>query len=439
MRDLIHQSFLQHLHNTAAERLANYNVYDSYYNGDQDVDIPKKVQTALNSELGTVLNYCRLVVCSAVDYIMGGGVNLEVVDEPVAEEKLMEVYEENRLLTEEMLKTATIMGKKGDVYLKLFIQDGIIKIRVLRPEIVFPRYRIDDYTEMLYCAIKWFELPDDFVKGKGGKWHAQVFRPDVIEFYELEGSQDTQHTSWTLVDTQKNLLGFIPIIHIRNTIDDHEFGISDLQVMTDLQDALNKTITDMLLTMDNQAFQRQFIWGGQTPGEISQEPGTITEYPNPEGHVDVIEPASIEGFLEGMREIIDQMMTVTQMAKMAKATGGLTIPSSGFALRFLYIPLEAKAGTKIIILQSRFQELDQMIFKAMKLLGQGDFVGEKTRLHFQDGLPVDEVSQMEVHEKELTTRIKSRRSVMQERGIEDVDQEMALIEVEDAETMDNQR
>ncbi len=433
MHDLVHQSFLDHLHNTDQDRLSNYNVFDSYYNGDQDVDIPKKVELALKSELGTVLNYCRLVVCSAVDYIMGGGVNLEVVDEPVAEEALRGIYEDNGLLTEEMIKTATIMGKKGDVFLKMFIEGGIIKIRVLRPDIVFPRYRTDDYTEMLYAAVKWFELPDDFIQGKGGRWHAQVFRPDVIEFYESEGSQDAQRQTWVLKKTEKNLLGFIPIVHIRNTIDDLQFGISDLQVMTDLQDGLNKTITDMLLTMDNQAFQRQYIFGGQTPGKISQEPGTITEYPNPEGHVDVIEPASIEGFLEGMREIIDQILTVTQMAKVARATGGLTIPSSGFALRFLYIPLEAKAGTKIIILQSRFQELNQMIFRAMAFLGQGDFVGEKTRLHFKDGLPVDEVSQMEVHEKELTTKVKSRRRVMQERGIEDVDQEMALIEVEDAE------
>lgn len=48
-------------------------------------------------------------------------------------------------------------------------------------------------------------------------------------------------------------------------------------------------------------------------------------------------------------------------------------------------------------------------------------------------LAFEEIRRMEVHEKELTTQVKSRRSVMQERGIEDVDKEVALIEVEDAE------
>ena len=53
-------------------------------------------------------------------------------------------------------------------------------------------------------------------------------------------------------------------------------------------------------------------------------------------------------------------------------------------------------------------------------------------MHFKSGLPVDEVAQMEVHEKELINKVKSRETVMQERGIENVELELARIEVEES-------
>lgn len=434
--NMIHQSFLDDIHNQQHKRLENYAQYDNYFYGEQDVGIPKKVKAALESELGTVVNYCPLVVNSTVDYIMGGGVNLEAVDNEEAEEALLGVYEANGLLTEEMIKTITIQGKKGDVFTKTYIdKSDQVQVRILRPDIVFPRYRTDDYTEMIYCAVKWFADGSEFDIDDGGMWKAQVFTADMVKFYELQGNDDTESTTWILTKEEENKLGFIPIIHIKNTIDDLEFGVSDLLVMLDLQDALNKTVTDMLLTMDNQAFQRLFVFGSQSPPghEISQEPGAIVENTNEMGSVTAIEPASIDGFLEGMREIIDQITTVTQIAKVTTTKSGGMIPESGYAARMAYIPLEMKADRKVAILQRRFAELNQMIFRALALTGAPDYTGTKTKLHFKSGLPVDEVAQMEVHEKELVNKIKSRETVMQERGIKDTDLELARIEVDDIE------
>ncbi|MDQ1316529.1 MAG: Phage portal protein, partial [Candidatus Poribacteria bacterium] len=255
--NLIHESFLRWIHQQRYhERLSNYSIYDAYYNGDHTVNIPPKVKAALDSDIGTVNNYCRVVVDSAVEYISSGELGIEVrhggtnqVEADKAERLLYDVYESNGLLFEEMLKAVTLMGKKGDVFLKLYVENDEIKIRILRPEICFPRYRSDDYKEMIYCAIQWFD-EDDLVppsngRNNGKKWKAQVFRTDVVEYYELADSssiidpfQSFQRSEWKLMDIQNNILGFIPIIHIKNTLDDLEFGVSDLQVMTDLQDAL---------------------------------------------------------------------------------------------------------------------------------------------------------------------------------------------------------
>jgi len=445
--NMVQESFLHWLHyQRNHERLSNYSVYDGYYNGDHEVSIPPKVKLALESELGTVNNYCRVVVDAAVDYICGGETGIQVISDVESQEKaskaealLYDVYEANQLLYEEMLKTATVMGKKGDVFLKLYIDNNQIKIRVLRPDICFPRYKSDDYKEMLYCAIKWFddeEEPDSTSPTGWGvrrKWKAQVFRPNVVEYYELGETSETEYSQWELVDIQKNLLGFIPIVHIKNTVDDLEFGVSDLQVMTDLQDALNKTITDMLLTMDNQAFQRMFIFGGQTPKghEFNMEPGMITEVPNENGKLEIVQAADISPFIQAMKEIVDQICTVTSIPGMAfsRSTGG---PVSGYALRLHYVPLERKCGKKKIILRNRFSELNKMIFAAAKLSGIGNYTEFNTKIQFTGGLPIDEEAQMQVHEMELRNKIKSRRTIMQERGLGDIDAEISRIDIEQA-------
>jgi hypothetical protein len=457
--NLVQESFRRWLYlQRNHERMTNYAIYDAYYNGDHEVNIPRKVKAALESELGTVNNYCRVVVDTPVDYICGGEIGIEVKSRRTkpagprsedaglpgiyvdgdsaaseAEALLYDVYAANGLLYEEMVKTVTIMGKKGDVFLKLYIEDDEIKVRVLRPDIVFPGYRWDDYKEMLYCAIKWFE--ED---GAGGTpalpergWKAQVFRPDVVEYYELGESKETEYSEWKLVAVEKNLLGFIPVIHIKNTADDLEFGVSDLQAMTDLQDALNKTMTDMLLTMDNQAFQRMFIFGGQTPKgyEISMEPGAITELSNENGKLEVVEAADISPFIQVMNEIVDQICAVTSIPSVAFSRLD-SRPLSGYALRLHYLPLERKCGKKQVILRNRFAELNRMIFAAARLLGMDDYTRFRTRINFSGGLPVDEEARIRVHEMELENKVKSRRTVMEERGVEDVDAEMAQIEVE---------
>ena len=435
-QNLVENSFLQWLHNQREhERINNYNYYSNYYNGDHEVEVPEKIKAALQSELGTVLNYCRIVVDNPVDYIAGGKITVEVPTSVEAELFLNDIYDENGLLNEEMMKLLTVMGKKGDVFLKLFIENNEIKINVLRPDICFPRYETDNYMKMIYCAVQWWEDPDEFEIDSVGIWHAQVFRPDRVDEYISTGELDqgewsSQRTNWELVSSEENLLRFIPIIHIKNTIDDLEFGVSDLQVMTDLQDLLNKTMTDMGLTMDQQAFQRIWVFGSQSPKgvELTAAPGFITEVPEPTGHIDVIQPGQIQPFIAAVDMIVDHIMTVTSMGKASIMKPDAPLPPSGFALRMNYIPMEAKAGKKVAVLQSGFRKLDRMIFEANRLLGRTDYGKPKTKLHFSHGLPVDETSKMQVDQGKIQMGVKSPWTIMEEDGIEDVPAEMARID-----------
>jgi len=424
----------------ATERLENYTTYDSYYNGYQDVNIPSQVFKALASELGTRLNLCRIVVDTPVSFMIGdNGIGIEVIENnsrgDSGERFLYDVYEENMLLDEEMIKLLTIMGKKGDVFTKLYIdEDDKIRIQVLRPELVFPRYESSDYSKMQYCAIKWF---DEDTNSEGRRWKAQVFFDDHVDYYELGDSQQdagstmwqTEQAQWEFVSSEDNPLGFIPILHYKNTIDDLEYGVSDLLVMLDLQDAINKTITDMLLTMDNQSFQRLVIFGAQAPKgqELTLEPGKITEVPNENGRLDVINPSEIKPFLDAIDDLIDRVCEVTEMPRLAfsRPEG---FPVSGYALRIRTLPLERKCRRKMMVAGNRLKQLNSMIFGAAKYLGKGDYTGFKTRVHFHFGLPTDELSQMQVQEGRLRMKVISRRTVMEQNKVRDIEIELGRIE-----------
>ena len=440
-RNLVEDSFLQWLHHEREHaRIHNYQIFSNYYNGEHDIDIPKKIKAALESELGTVLNYCPLIVNTSVDYIAGGKITVEVPDSEDAEAFLNDVYDQNGLLTKEMMKTITVMGKKGDVFLKLFVENKKIKIRVIRPDICFPRYKTDDYMEMIYCAIQWWDDGDKFDDSIKPKMKAQVFRPERVDFYELESADDprdmaweSQATHWQLVKTEKNPLGFIPIIHIKNTVDDMEFGVSDLHPMLPLQDALNKTITDMLLVMDQQAWQRVYLFGSQSPKglEHTVAPGMVTEVSDPQGHLDVIQPSAIEPFVKAMLDIVDHIMTITSTSKVNIMKPDSPLPPSGYALRIHFIPTERKADKKLAVLQGEFRELNKMILEAHKIMGGQDWTSFKTRLHFALGLPVDELSKQQIDEGQIRMKTKSRWTTMEENGTEDIPAEMARIEEEE--------
>jgi len=250
---------------------------------------------------------------------------------------------------------------------------------------------------------------------------------------DSDSNFESQKTNWEFVRSEKNILGFIPIIHIKNTIDDLEFGVSDLQVMTDLQDALNKTITDMLIVMDQQAWQRVWVFGSQSPKgvELSVAPGIVTEVPDAQGHLDVIPPASVEPFVAAMSTIIDNIMTITSTSKVNIMKPDSPVPPSGYALRIHYIPQERKADKKLAVIQGGFRKLNKMIFAANKILGRVDYTGFKTRLHFALGLPVDELSKMQIDQGKILMRTKSRWTVMEEDGVEDIPLEMERIEAEE--------
>lgn len=435
------------------DRLISYREYENYYYGNVDLLalLPVKIKEALKQELRIVADFCKLVVDAKVQYLTGkpcsiivtAGSNGDPNDPRIkdAERVLYYIYnlESNAMLQENMNKLVNITSMKGDSFIKLYQDIDMdksgedfldqIQIRVLNPSHVFPKYKDDDYQQIEYIAIK----TQSFDENGNPIMKMQVFYRDRVEFYELKNVNNSQSSYWELINTQDNPDGFIPIHHIRNNVSDLAYGVSDLLVAKDFQDAINKTVTDLLCTMDQDAFQRLWTAGVLSkPGKpIDMSPGSVIEFADADAKLSVIEPADISSYLNTLEKLIDYMLMVCQIPKVAAGSAdgsGL----SGYALRVQYIPLENKAAPLREILRNQFRSLNTKIFKMIYRLSNGnmDYRNLNATIEFEDGLPIDELSNTQNVIALKGAGLISTETGMQMIHIEDTEEELRRIENE---------
>ncbi len=442
------------------ERFNFYSRYSAYYNGDHDVNLPPKIKAALAQELAVVSNMCKPVVDLTVQFLVGEPVSIDVTQDgrnteisEWGEMLLYRVYKRNRLLYANMIRLLRSMGKKGDSFLKFYVQNDDMRVAVLRPESVFPKYLDDNYEDMELCAIKHFTLDAD-----GNRiWRAQVFHPDRVEYYYLglesrelnkpkrlwnrllrrnrggvagddadpyfSNYNTQQFDKWEIEGVQENPMGMIPIVHLKNNIDDMPWGVSDLQGMISLQDNLNKSLTDMMVSLDNTAFPRMFILNSLGSGEISVSPGTHVELSGGE-QVQVIPPGSINSYAFGIQQLVKQMASVSQIP--VEAFDGFNgIPVSGYALRILFMNLESKTKERMANVKDGLSQLNRMIFRAAALMGlapEETLATLETDTHFTTGIPVDKLADTQYYLGLLNGRVISRDWVRERVGVQNLDE-----------------
>ncbi len=453
-------------------RLSSYDDYEHYYLGQFDsVPIPGHIKKALKEDVAVHANISRIVVDIGTQYICGGAVGLTVTSQvkndtlvEEAEKALYKIYINSGLIYRNMLKAIRILKKKGDVFLKVtynkdqsqsvftkaidriafwktYKSDKLnnIKIRILNPSFVFPKYTDSDYEELDFCAIKYYENDAEGID----HWFAEVWYTDIVQKWQLGIKDDTnldisntekaeeQQVTWLKVEENTNPYGFIPIVHIANTIDDREFGISDLQDVSEIQNMLNKALTDLMLGMDYQSFQRIFIAGAMTPQgkQWDTSAGVISELPNPDAKITVIDPPAMTAHLDTISMLKQTLCEVTQIPQIAIGMVEGGIPS-GYALKIHYQPLEAKCNETRALIKDGFAELNQMIFNILEMENVAKYSELSTELQLKGGLPIDDLTLAQVHTQQIANGTISRETAMQQEGIEDVGAELDKIKSE---------
>ncbi len=189
----------------------------------------------------------------------------------------------------------------------------------------------------------------------GGKAHAVVYEPDVIRRYTSESNVVEAGaiplTGWHVVETIPNPLGTVPVVPIvnRGRLLDVD-GVSEMADVLDLADALNKVMSDAMVTSEFYARPRRWVTGleiledaaGQPVNPFSDELGRVWQSESPETKFGQFDATRLDGYSDLAAVITQQIGAVTGLPAHYLGLNGDQPPSAD-AIRSAEASLVARA------------------------------------------------------------------------------------------------
>lgn len=202
-------------------------------------------------------NLCRTVVDVTVDKLQLEGFDTtdgDGCDDAWDLWQNLKMHRKANQVHEEMLRT-------GDAYV-IVQQDETTKELEIYPqaaETCMVRYD-DEHPDRVAFGFKWWALSD-------GRVRANLYYPDrTLKFITATSAQfdlpqrATAFVPWTMPEIP-NELGVVPMFHFPNRANIGQLGVSELEDVVPLQDALNKAILDMMVNGEYISFPQRWAVG----------------------------------------------------------------------------------------------------------------------------------------------------------------------------------
>jgi hypothetical protein len=294
-----------------------------------------------------------------------------------------------------------------------------VRLDVLPPEAVSPRYDPHDRRHMLACKIEYVH---------GREIYKEVITPEEILIYDARDSN-------RVAARYPNQLGFIPIVHIRNLDIGEEFGLCSFHNLLSTVDALNEIASFMFevvkLYADPVIIGRGMDRGSlrkQTVDEAGRPVATVWWVPNPEGSFEFLE---WKGNLPEVFAFLDRIRSGIE-----RSTPELTLSAlhdrqdiSGYSTSLHLVELTRKIHEMRGSYFTGLERANRMALQILEMQGNDGFGDMAHRIIADPVLPVDDERQLRVLQVEnQSLRIKSRATVAAERGVENVAEELRRVD-----------
>lgn len=265
---------LANMQGRLVEKWRLYDGYDAYVRGDQDLRFATDKFTNAFGGLFRAFadNYCKRVVQTLSDYLQLKAVESGKgdVDGDVA------AWLKSQRIDAQSGRVHGDAFKYGDGYIVLE-EDDAGDLRLFRQEPRSVRVMYDPANpSRVSCALKmWRELSN--------KWRLNIYLPDGVYRYVSRSSGGTKPISDTAEAKSPNVAapvglkgfapvadlpflpaivpGIVPVFHFPNESDITGQGTSELSDVIPLQDALNKSVCDMMVAMEFQAYRQRYATG----------------------------------------------------------------------------------------------------------------------------------------------------------------------------------
>jgi len=396
----------------------------------------------LYAKMRAIFNQVTQVVDADARFLMGE--KLQVKAEPEVEGAVNRLWEWSDFQQEKYL-LARYGACSGDAFIKVVDnrewelnphsdKEAPVKLVVLAPEAVTPRYHPHDRKRMLACKIEYVygleaHRPTNEV-------HKEVWTDEEVLVY------DGRHPR-RVKARYPNPHGFIPVVHVRNLDIGEEFGLCSFQHLLPTIDALNE-VASFLLDIIKLYGDPVIIGRGMERGSLKKQTvdahgrpvATVWWVPTPEGNFEMLE---WRGNLPEILGFIGKIEETVRRSTPELVLSGLPDRKdvSGYALSLHLSELQKKIGEMRGNYFHGIEKANRMALRVLEAQGEGKFDDGKHEIVAEPILPADELSQLRALQIEnQVLRIKSRATAAAERGIENVEEELARVDEEEAKSAD---
>ncbi len=331
------QDFLKECASFSDARLEAYALYESYYDGDQNVKLTDRTRKFLEqhgSQVKWCENFCEPVVDILAERLVVTGFGIYAKDEPkkssllkrIVGKKTEDVTENLHSYVKDLLEqnhfdsmqdvAHTMALVKGDAFLVAYVEDKKPCLTWNPPENFKVLYS-EEKPDELALAIKRWTTSDKTAQNPEGDeiTRMNLYYPDRIEKYFQAGTDgewsrwQTEGEPWPApwVDKAGQPLG-IPVFQLKYKSLGRSYGRSRLKAAIPFQDELNKQVVDLNMVMDHLGWPQRYAFGVEIDqGQLDSMIGDYLTGGNGEIVAGQFDAADPKGILDSIESILSRL------------------------------------------------------------------------------------------------------------------------------------
>jgi len=407
-------------------RLRRYRELLDFYNG-------KHWQNrARPGEKQLTFNYARVVIDKLASYLMtgmkivvdpAGNSELEKAQARRAEAALARIGEDNNL--EQLdFETEVDCAVLGDAVYKVVWDTNSASVRVTAPDAqgVYVWHEPDDYTRQRRVAVKYA-----LDAAAAATLYDLKTRNRTVSLVELWTAADFElWADETRLERKPNPYGFIPFIVFPNLRAPKErWGISDLEPVIAPQQEFNRAVSQLSRILELSGNPIAVLENVESSEDIAVKPGAVWNLPEDAKAylLDLLQGGGVQLHIEYINLLYRTLHDVSESPR--AAFGGIEKDLSGVALEIEMQPLLQKVGRKRAIRTAVYTRRARLMLRLLEKFTGEDYGGGRVRVVWNPVLPRDTARTVANEQVMVQGGMHSRRTAMNELGINDPEAEFS--------------
>jgi hypothetical protein len=406
-------------------RLADYRSNLDFYQGAHWPTISRHRQL--------VFNYAKVSVDKVTSFLMQGlnfacypeeGTDQLKARARRAEQLLSQVYEENNLqqLDYETEVDAAVLG---DGCYKVIWDTGEKRIRITAPDVsgIYAWWLGDDTSRVWRVASRYTLSQDEvqFLYGRAiDKKQATITEVWTAGTFDLFLDGD-------LVESRPNPYGFIPFVIFPNLREPKKFwGSSDLPSLVQPQRELNRALSQLSRILELSGNPIAVLENIASAEDIKVQPGALWTIPEDARAylLDLLQGGGVRLHVDYIELLYRALHDISETPR--AAWGGIAKELSGTALNIELGSLTQKVTRKRTIRTNAYHRRNDIILKLAEQYMNENFERINHRVIWGPILPQDAARQAQNEQLLVQAGVHSRRTAMDEMGVQDPDQAPVL-------------